>query len=95
MRVSIVCQDGLVVVDGIAFSGLDLSFMPNNIHAVQWYHTEGEVEYRDAQGRATHTQTITDLIPYHFVLELWQQAKAAAASAALSEEGIQNPTSPG
>ena len=75
MRVTIIPDDGFVSVDGEGFLDIDLSSMPANVHAVQWYHTEGEVEYRDARGRATHNEAITDITQYHFALELWQAAK--------------------
>ena len=96
MRVTIIPDDGFVSVDGEGFLDIDLSSMPANIHAVQWYHTEGEVEYRDARGRATHNEAITELTPYQPVLELWRRAKdAALAAAALSEESSQDAANPG
>ena len=75
MRVTIIPDDGFVSVDGEGFLDIDLSSMPANIHAVQWYHTEGEVEYRDDRGRATHNEAITDLTPYQPVLSCGNEPK--------------------
>lgn len=79
MRVTIIPEDGFVSVDGEGYSDLDLSFMAPDVHAVQWYDTEGEVEYQDARGRATHNEEITDLTLYQPALDAWQAAKDAAA----------------
>lgn len=78
MRVTIIPDDGFVSVDGLGFVALDLSFMPSEIHAVQWYHNEGDVEYRDARGRSTRNETITDLTLYAQALNVWRAAKAQA-----------------
>lgn len=45
MRISVIKQDGLVGKDGLSFSNLDLSFLPSNIRAFQWYDTYGEIEF--------------------------------------------------
>lgn len=44
MRVTIVPSANLVAVDGVAICDLDLSSIPSNVHAVQWYGTRGSVE---------------------------------------------------
>jgi uncharacterized protein YprB with RNaseH-like and TPR domain len=46
MRLSIIISDGTVVKDGVALTGLDLSFVDTSIHALQWYDTYGEIEYK-------------------------------------------------
>lgn len=79
MRVTIIPEDGFVSVDGEGFSSLDLSFMASDVHAVQWYETEGELEIKDARGRAVRNENITDLTPYQPALDAWQAAKDAAA----------------
>jgi uncharacterized protein YfdQ (DUF2303 family) len=45
MRLTIIRADGAVYKDNISYSGLDLSAVPTNIHALQWYETEGEIEF--------------------------------------------------
>jgi hypothetical protein len=79
MRVTIIPSDGFVSVDDEGYEGLDLSFMTPDVHAVQWYDTEGEVEYQDARGRSVRNEDITDLTPYQPALDAWQAAKDAAA----------------
>lgn len=46
MRLTIVISDGTVIKDGTPATGLDLSFVDSSIHALQWYDTYGEVEYK-------------------------------------------------
>ena len=49
MRLTIIVPDKTIIIDGEAYSGIstDWSWVPDNIHAVQWYDTWGEVEYCD------------------------------------------------
>jgi hypothetical protein len=46
MRLTIVPIDSKVVIDGTAKFSLDLSAcgIPQDVHALQWYETEGEIE---------------------------------------------------
>ena len=79
MRVTIIPEDGFVSVDGEGYSELDLSFMAADIHALQWYENEGEIERQDSRGRIVANEEITDLMPYQPALDAWQAAKDAAA----------------
>lgn len=45
MRLTIIRDMGLVHVDGRGHDELDLSSMPADVHAVQWYGSNGEIEY--------------------------------------------------
>jgi hypothetical protein len=48
MRLTIVPEDSLVILDGnSSHRPLDLSTcgIPQDVHALQWYETEGEIEY--------------------------------------------------
>lgn len=81
MRLTIIPSDGFVSVDGEGYSGIDLSFMPADIHAVQWYDTEGEIEYRDSRGRATRNETIEDVAVFQPAVVAWQSAKDAVEQA--------------
>lgn len=49
MRLTIVPNDKYISVDGEGLLQIqqDLSWIPSNVHAVQWYDTWGEVEYTD------------------------------------------------
>jgi len=49
MRLIIIPGDNFISIDGQGFLNIeqDLSWIPQNVHAVQWYDTWGEVEYND------------------------------------------------
>lgn len=49
MRLTIVPEDRSIIIDGKVLLRVrqDLSWIPSDIHAVQWYHDWGEVEYND------------------------------------------------
>jgi hypothetical protein len=49
MRITIVPSDKTIGIDGDFLLSIqqDMSWVPENIHAVQWYDTRGEVEYTD------------------------------------------------
>ena len=76
MRVTIIREDGYVAVDGGAFSGLDLSFIDPDISAIQWYSTEGEIEWR-IDGRKYFNTDIDGLAEFQPALDAWQAANAA------------------
>ena len=85
MRVTIIPSDGFVSVDGEGYSEIDLSFMDADIHALQWYGNEGEIERKDARGRVVANEEITGITPYQPAINAWQIAKEEAAQAALEE----------
>lgn len=78
MKITIIPKDGFVSVDGVGYSEIDLSFMDNDIHALQWYDTEGEIERQDSRGRITANEVITDLTPFQPALDAWEVANVAA-----------------
>jgi len=69
MRLTIVPSDKTIIVDGQGCSGIstDWSWVPSNVHAVQWFDTWGEVEYNDGQNNeriddlGTYIQAVTHL----------------------------------
>jgi hypothetical protein len=79
MRVSIIPVDGYVSVDGEGFDKLDLSFISADVHAIQWFDTDGEVEIKDSRGRITQNQPIDSIAPYQAAIDAWQIAKDEAA----------------
>jgi len=91
MRLTIIRNDGFVSVNNEGFSDLDLSFMDSDIHAVQWYETEGEVERRDTRGRIIANEEITSIEQFQPALDLWLEAKQRAQedlqAHALHEQG--------
>lgn len=65
-RYSLIPVDGSAVIDGNAAFGINYSGINPAIHAVQWYGTEGDVEYVAdfAQGIVPPPERITDITPY-------------------------------
>jgi len=82
MRVTIIASDGFVSIDEEGYEGIDLSFMNADIHALQWYGNDGEIERKDERGRIVSNEEITDITPYQSALDLWQVAKESAEQAA-------------
>lgn len=77
MRVTIVTDDDMVLVNGVPCP-VDCSALRNSVHAVQWYDTYGEEEYYTTfdpetklYGRAPNA-TITDFTPYQIYVDAWQ-----------------------
>jgi len=105
MRLTIIPSDGLVNKDNYSFSGLNLSAcaIPANIHALQWYDTEGEVEFIDNPDRTKPANEIVQELPVwaSACVEVWNTAKAEeeariaaeiAAQKAAEEEAAMIPT---
>ena len=95
MRVTIIPEDGFVSEDSKGYSGLTFEIDPA-IHAVQWYDTFGEVEYKSVFNGMSiikpQNQVITSLASYQPALNAWQDAKdaeeeEAAAAAAVVPNG--------
>lgn len=81
MRVTIVADDGIVVVEGHG-ERVDLSSLDEDIHAIQWYGTVGEVEYKHDHVEDVRKQNerITDLAPYQKFVDMWMvEAKKDAS----------------
>jgi hypothetical protein len=80
MRLTIIPSDGAVYKDGYSFSGLDLSSVPANVHALQWYETEGEIEFSGKP--KPQNETITELPSWaNDCVVKWEKAKAAEEAA--------------
>jgi hypothetical protein len=82
MRLTIVPIDGVVYVDGVSYSGLDLSFVPADVHALQWYATYGELEFKrlfvDGQLFHPENQMLTELPAWANTAKFaWDAAKIA------------------
>ena len=88
MQVTIIPVDGFVSVDGEGYNNLDLSFMDADIHALQWYGNEGEIERKDVRGRICTNEEITDLTPYQAAIDAWQIAKEAEEAKALEIQAL-------
>jgi hypothetical protein len=75
MRLTIIRDMGLVHVDGRGHHEQDMTGVPENVHAIQWYGASGEIEFVDN----TPNQEITSL-------PSWASDKATAMSTKLAEE---------
>lgn len=77
MKITIISDDGLVSKDGVAYSGLNFNIDPT-IHAIQWYDTFGEVEYRVvyADGTVSKPQNrmVNDSTEFQSALDAWSRA---------------------
>ena len=80
MKLTIIPSDGAVYKDGISYSGLDLSSAPTGVHALQWYGTEGEIEF---SGRPKPQNEIISELPTWATTAMtkWDEAKAAEETA--------------
>lgn len=81
MRLTIIADDKTISIDQQNISPVEMPQLDSAIHAVQWYDTWGEVEFRTALTDGVPTkpanQTITDIAPYQWAVAAWNEAKAA------------------
>ena len=76
MRLTIIPDDGFVSIDGIGFSGIDLSFMEKKIHAVQWYGSRGEIEIRELEfNKIIQNKVIDSIDEFQNVINKWHEEK--------------------
>jgi hypothetical protein len=70
MRLTIIPLDNVVTIDGISFNTIDLSSIPLDVHAIQWYNTIGEVEIKDVEtGRMLRNNTIDSISTYQSIID--------------------------
>ena len=79
MKLTIIAEDKLISIDGVNFSGLDLSALDQSIHAVQWYGEYGEIEYKSRlennQIVKPQNQSINELSQFQWAIDAWNAAK--------------------
>jgi hypothetical protein len=90
MRLTIIPIDKKVGVNNFYYGNLDLSScsIPANIHALQWYETEGEIEFvNNADRTKPQNELITQLPEWaNACVDKWNEAKVAEETArALAE----------
>lgn len=97
MRLTIVPIDNNVGIDEQFFTDLDLSncAIPNNIHALQWYDTEGEVEFINNLDRTKPLNEIINTLPIwaNACITVWNMAKEKqeiAIAEQLAKQQLQN-----
>lgn len=68
MKVTIMKTDKVVVKDGVTHTEIDTSDLPSNVSVIQWYDTEGDIEYIDETKLPAictiKNETITSFSPY-------------------------------
>ena len=87
MKLCIVTGSKMVSKDGYGYSGLDISYIPDTVHALQWYETYGEIEYKNT-GPYTKpgNEQITVLPDWaNTAITKWNEAKAAEDAAIEAE----------
>jgi hypothetical protein len=78
MRVTIIPSDYFCSVDGVGFSGVNVTSVPPEVHAVQWHSTHGEEEIIDpATERMLGNRHIANLNSYQDVLNSYWEIRAA------------------
>ena len=73
MRMTVVYDDKVVVIDGVTkvLPTLDNS---NNYHALQWYGNYGELEYKNNnEGLKPQNTTINNLNDFQYIIELFDK----------------------
>ena len=77
MRVTIIVDDNMVLVDGLPQTVNCAALAAEGKHAVQWYGDYGEVEFKTGfdteRGIPTRppNETITDFAPYQTYVDQW------------------------
>jgi len=101
MKLTIIRSDGAVYKDSISYSGLDLSVVPTNVHALQFNDVSnaGWIEFiQDDFGNKDANQMITSLPTWATTaMTKWNEAKIAqeAAIAAAKKSAIDQPQTTG
>lgn len=78
MRMTIVNKDGVMTIDGVTYP-IDTTSLAENVHAVQWYDTFGEVEIKDiVTNKMVENRTITSIEEYQPLIDQWNVKDQAA-----------------
>lgn len=71
MRAVIAVKDKTVTIDGIGRGVADLSWLDEDVHAVQWFGESGEVEYKTIDGKRKYNVAILSFEPYQRAVLEW------------------------
>jgi hypothetical protein len=79
MKLTIIPSDKAVYIDGYSFSNLNLTDIPEDIHALQWNENAGEIEFvQNANNIKPANEIITSLPVWaKKAIEVWNEAKNA------------------
>lgn len=76
MKMTVICEDRTVVVDGDPRVVNKDVFMPEGVWAIRWYGKRGEVEYPiDDEGKKKENEEFFDLSPYQYLVDAHDTAK--------------------
>lgn len=81
MRFVFIAADNMVEIDGVAHNSDSFS-ADANIHAIQWYGANGEVEYKDS----TPNKEITDLSDFQYLIDHHAEVHQASIDAQAEED---------
>lgn len=86
MKITIIPIDKHIRIDDNSLSQIkeDMTWIPTNIHALQWYDTFGEIEYNDG----TPNEIIEELGIYEQSLETFDVEKQRRLREQLAEEEL-------
>ena len=93
-RVTVIVSDKVCTIDGVTATNIDMSSLPTNLHAMQWYGTWGEEEYVNLVTQKMDPNVrITSLDAYSVLFEAFnnftatnqQQEAEAAAQQTITE----------
>jgi hypothetical protein len=74
MRLTIIKDDSTVIIDGVYYE-VDVSALPSGLHALQWYETRGEIEWKDENGKMTRNEEISSITDYQWIIDAWNVKK--------------------
>ena len=83
MKLTIIPSDGTIYQDEVPHLNLDLSFIPSNVHALQWNNNKGWIEYsEDFDGNRQPNEKI-DVLPEwaNTTINSWITANVEISSA--------------
>ena len=100
MKLTIVPADKMVYIDNEAINNIDLSYVPANVHALQWKTNIGWIEYvENDDGTKPGNQVVTELPDWaNRAVAAWETKKAeaqAALAARIAEAQNRQPTTTG
>lgn len=90
MKISVIREDGAVVVDGQGYVGLDVSSIPEFIHGIYWYEDHGEMEFVDSLMGKPQNKEFADISILDTVLAVYNAKKAELAAAEAEQLRVYN-----
>jgi mRNA-degrading endonuclease HigB of HigAB toxin-antitoxin module len=101
MKLTIIPADNTVYVDNHAIFDIDLSFVPSNVHALQWKVDLGWIEFVENADFSKPENEIINQLPdwansaYNAWVTKKAEIEAAAAAAAAAAAVLRQPTTTG